>query len=583
MEATTETAVVLGEMAEYHREDAARRRRVLLAEIVGTDDLPEGSSEYRLLPEGKRGETERALRLEPIGDAGRFLESHGPSLVLARQRGVDEAIPWQAAADGVLEPLARRPQSRWVPSDTFMYQADARSHAFADELLAAYAEDGLFGGEDDTPGPQGGASDRAKAFNGAMASVKRARQPRALADVVGELMPAYLSRAERGTSTADVVVCRGEEIDAATRYLGVENGVVDLLELRLLDGPSGEARAALISKRCPTRWNGAGSHADDGLWRRLFGRMSDEVAVYYARILGAAVAGADTFFVVVYGATGGGKTTLKNAVQATLGTAYCVSLKKDSLTSRKNESGAATPDLFDRVSPMRLGFLPEAGNEHFDPEKLKLITGGETERGRALYRMNEERAVTATPVMISNEVPKGWGAEQKATVRRMYAIEVPPIHPDDHDAEMLHAYEGEGDAESLREDLLSMLIHYAHEYLAAGRTLPEPPEEVKAAMERAIVESIGPCGGWLMEHTEKTGDEFDRLIVDTLWDALRDAAREDGEYHEKDGGKPERCWDKDRQGAVKFVRSHHGLDVTKTYKVDGKVKRGWTGVRLVGC
>ena len=129
-------------------------------------------------------------------------------------------------------------------------------------------------------------------------------------------------------------------------------------------------------------------------------------------------------FVVMTGATGGGKSTLARAGQAALGPAYAGALADGAITPQRGGRGAnqATPDMETVMAPRRVAFSPEVENLRPDPTRLKALTGGDLQAWRPLYGHPRSGVPTASVWLLGNKPPQGLGLTDPAMLERVRAV-----------------------------------------------------------------------------------------------------------------------------------------------------------------
>ena len=155
-----------------------------------------------------------------------------------------------------------------------------------------------------------------RALNAVLLRLRRLAEPDTLDPIRKQAATALRRLIARGEMyPREVKTCLDTDLDDDLRYLGTKTGVVDLYTGKLL--PPAEAREHLVTWQTPVGFNPTATHPDVG---RLFAHLSEELRTWFWRALGFHLLGAPSRrFYVVEGPKGGGKSTLANALEATLG------------------------------------------------------------------------------------------------------------------------------------------------------------------------------------------------------------------------------------------------------------------------
>jgi len=178
---------------------------------------------------------------------------------------------------------------------------------------------------------------------------------------------------------------RASEIDAQARYLGVRNGVVDLMTGALLPPD----RAHRITRVAAVDYDAAAQCPlfEETLFDVMQGDM--EMVRFFQRLIGYSVSGdpVEDILVIPYGGGGNGKSTLLNSIVHPLG-AHALSAHSSSFVrdpANPGNAGLARPDLLDLIGA-RLVLVSEPPKDaELREDVIKAMAGGDKIPARALY------------------------------------------------------------------------------------------------------------------------------------------------------------------------------------------------------
>ncbi|MCY4086521.1 MAG: hypothetical protein OXG37_06455 [Actinomycetia bacterium] len=196
-------------------------------------------------------------------------------------------------------------------------------------------------------------------MNAAKRYLKDARHPKGIEKCFALLPVLVAHLKEQDELPGGLMQCEVGKLDG-TRWLGAPNGVTDLHTGQLLSVEEG--RRELVTESVPDPYVPDATHPDV---ERLTAHLPEELAGYVWDMLAYALHGQPArTFVVLAGATGGGKSTLARAVQASLGLNYAGALADGAITPQRGGRGAnqATPDMETVMPPRRVAFSPEVEN-----------------------------------------------------------------------------------------------------------------------------------------------------------------------------------------------------------------------------
>ena len=169
-----------------------------------------------------------------------------------------------------------------------------------------------------------------------------------------------------------VVRVRYEDVDRPGRYLGCDNGVVDLLEGLLL--PPNEGKRASVTLSTYIEYHEGAQHPHvDALCRYL----EPDVAEFLKALLGQGLWGTPPdITLILTGPSRGGKTTLLEAVRAAVGPLHYWTAVADVASRGGRYSGGSHTEDRRAIYTMRYCGIVEAENPTADTGKLKAMTGG---------------------------------------------------------------------------------------------------------------------------------------------------------------------------------------------------------------
>ena len=274
------------------------------------------------------------------------------------------------------------------------------------------------------------------------------------------------------------------DLDAQTRFLGAENGVIDLDTGALLNGS--EARDQLITHTVRDAYDPAARHpAVD----KLLGHLGSRERGWLLDSLGYALRGNPSRrALLIVGGGGGGKSTLLSALSACLGTGasgYAGVMGEGALSGQKNVSAGLNPEMSVFQLPKRLVVVGEE-NRLADIGRFKQITGGDEIAVRRPYEPDgQARRVSATMIQAINEdsLPS-LKLEHEATYDRIRALPYPSIRAEERDHGLRDVLINDPRA---RQALVALLVKHAV-------SNPFPPMDIPSVADKRAElrrESVG--------------------------------------------------------------------------------------------
>ena len=338
-----------------------------------------------------------------------------------------------------------------------------------------------------------------------------ARGAEAVMAVVGEAMI-------DGTQALE---CYSTALDRDGRYLGVGNGVVDLVTGELL--PPMMARTKLVTAAAPHDFKAFASQQPDAARadvERMFSHLDPEVQGFWWASLGFALRGVPgRRFLAGVGETGGGKTTLINALLNALGSQYASSVPDEAFREGRPSPGRPNPEEHVFTRPRRLAIADEAKGTALPAKLMKDRTGGGVRSIRDLYSpSHEDHDATATILLFANpETLPRLDLKEQAVGTRF--VEIP------HGAVPKWAVEAAGGLDyqfRMKNDaargacMLARLV-LASQELGDCKEPPRPPHAVRVATRERRRLEIGEIGDFAPRVVRAPGE---RLSVQSVWVAF---------------------------------------------------------------
>ena len=349
------------------------------------------------------------------------------------------------------------------------------------------------------------------------------------------------------------------QLDADLRYLGCENGVVDLHTGNLLS--AAQARKKLVTRSTGIFYSGDARHpAVDKLTAHLSNRQRE----WLLSALGYALRGyPDRTFYLLVGAPGGGKSTLLTAVRLALGQ-YTDALAEGALTQRNVNSSTAglSPEMepFTRCRIVIDSDLESSAT--LSTGRLKKLAGGDEMKWRGLHSgFGDTRRVTATMFISLNDDQLPSLTMDSGLYERLRPLPYPAVPEDQRDPGL----RAELEDPVAKEAMLALLVQYA----AKTSRAPAITDEVNQLRNQLRRESVGAgFYDWAKTALEVTRRSDDRISTTELWEGACAAAGTDSP------------WGYNRRTFVTALRSLLDLEPAKKYWINGQVANGLAGVRL---
>jgi len=360
----------------------------------------------------------------------------------------------------------------------------------------------------------------------------------------------------------ELTLAKKAELDADLRYLGCENGVVDLHTGDLLS--AAQARAKLVTRSTGVLYSSQARHpAVD----KLTAHLSDEHREWLLSAFGHALRGyPDRTLYLLVGPPGGGKSTLLTAVRLALGE-YADALAEGALTQRNVNSSIAglSPEMepFTRCRVVIDSDLESSAR--LSTGRLKKLAGGDEMKWRGLHSgFGDTRRVTATMFISLNDDQVPSLTMDSGLYERLRPLPYPAVPADQRDSGL----RAELEQPKAREAMLALLVQYAVKS-AQPPAISGAVGELRARLRR---EAVGAgFHDWATAALTVTNLPVDKVSTAAVWAAAVNAAGTDSP------------WGYNRRTFATALRSL--LDLAPTGKIwaDGKVANGWVGVRLAAA
>ena len=394
-----------------------------------------------------------------------------------------------------------------------------------------------------------------KALTATLSGINRIKRPSMVEDVRKFLRAELDDLREHGEPCTRVTECRDEKLNQNMRYIGAMNGVVDLNDGKLL--PPDQGRKALVTARTPVPFDPAAKHPGVA---RLFSHLGRDAERWWWEVLGSALRTVPKRLYAAVGEPNGGKTTLLNAINWTLGP-YARKAARGVLSGRNRQSETQlTPGLTAWFMPVRFVLIEEEKRRQIlDAGLVKDLTGGGFLSARGMRENLREGKVGATTVLFANTDSVPRLSLETEGMRDRYR-ELPYAKVQDVDPTMRDVLSANPEFQAA---LLARLVEWA------ART-PEPPvdiPEVTAATAERVREDQGEIGEFSKRFV---ADGSGTLTFSEVWSAWCLHCDEQEDAREPGGIGKRRLGNALRD----YVR---GLPALQVASVNGKRVRGWRG------
>ena len=377
---------------------------------------------------------------------------------------------------------------------------------------------------------------------------------------------------ERGSLPEALTQCMEWELDADARYLGVNNGVLDLGAEpgnELLTGMP--ARRCLVTRSTSVNYRPEAQH---DLVDALTAHLDPEDREYILDALAFSLwARPSRRIYFLCGEHNGGKSTLLAAARSSIGDTamggYGMQIQGHALMrSRFQTPNDHAGNLFG-VQNARIGTISEIpkGRESFNGPLIKQLVGGDGLNLRDVREKSSGTRPARATLFVALNPPdmERLDSTDRALNDRVYILPYPQLPEKLRDKRVVTQVQEDP---AIREAMIAMMVARC-----LGKTAPPvPPGSVLDAGMDRHVESIGPVGQWAVTHLVVTLNRRDKITTDDLIEALGQDVQTDadGLYD----GMP-------RREVLSLIRSVvDGMPAASVVTVDGRNKRGYIGVRL---
>ena len=276
-------------------------------------------------------------------------------------------------------------------------------------------------------------------------------------------------------------VVRESDINEQARYIGAGNGLLDLMESRLLTRDEVIKRGVLVSRSIPTdfRPDAPRVEAVDKLFA-TYGVAADGVMMYLGRAL---YGDPPEAMLLLYGPKNSGKSTLVGALQTVLGQGKggAQTAMSSALDAERYSNSAHNDELapFHDASIVLMEEVQDARWANYgNPAKLKRMTGGPNIWLMISRKSSQGRQAKLHGFLIAlgNNPPESIGLHDPAVQKRLRPVKVQSHKVDgkDNDPKVRAAFYENSPA---AQDLLRRMVEAAKKYPPGS---PETDDEAKA-------------------------------------------------------------------------------------------------------
>ena len=398
-----------------------------------------------------------------------------------------------------------------------------------------------------------------------LASIQNVKRPTMVEQVRKMLRGTLNELRGTGEPCSDVTECHAEEIDANMRYIGAVNGVVDLHTGK---GPLSkeEGSKLLVTVHTPVTFDPTARHSDvDKLFSHLdVGEKDKPISTWLWRVLGYHLMGSPSRrFYIVEGPSKGGKSTLANALEYTLGP--YAQRPQDSALEVVNVSAGLNPEQQKFSPPNRIALFLEIAITRTSAEGIKRKSGDDSQTQRRPHREEVTLPISATMFWFCNvgTAPR-LRLQDEALADRLRVIPYPSVPKAQQDYALIGRVKTD---DGFKRALLARLVAAAAAEMP-GKPPTEPPE-VSAATKEKVREEIGEFG----EFARRIVPGGTSLTVADVWSAWC-----------------EQCGVTEKESVAGITRSTLsrrlrdyvlGLPAAVSRKSSGKSARGWSGWKLL--
>ena len=231
-----------------------------------------------------------------------------------------------------------------------------------------------------------------------VANINRIKRPGMIDDARKFLRAELDGLRDNGGPCRDVTECRAEQLDQDMRYIGAANGVVELHTGKLLARSDG--RRALVTVSTPVPFDPAAKHTDVD---RLFAHLGPDAEQWRWSALGSAMRAVPKRLYAAVGEPNGGRTTLLNAPNWTLGPYPRKAARGVLSASNRQPETQLLPGLTAWFMPTRFVLIEEERRRQtIDAGLVKDLTGGGFLSARGMRETRREGKVGATTVLFAN-------------------------------------------------------------------------------------------------------------------------------------------------------------------------------------
>ena len=298
-----------------------------------------------------------------------------------------------------------------------------------------------------------------------------------------------------------------EQIDGDCRYVGNENGVVDLDTGDVLS--RAEGRKHLVTRSTQVVYDPNATHP---ALDEFTSHLQPDVSAFLWQFLGRALWGAPEQFLIVVGPWQSGKSTFFSMIKSALGQ-LCAPFSRDlARPERSGQKSGVTPER-EVLGLTRMAISSETKSWELDAEKLKTFTSGGADRItlQPKFQGEQEQVANATLIFLANSEPKMGQDWDRAAWGRMTAIHFPP--PKNRNDFLKSIARND---RGLAKAALARLVQEA-----VANPPPRPLEKPPAVLdfERVVrINSRTEFANFADDLLERGGPD-DRVLIKEVWEA----------------------------------------------------------------
>jgi len=303
-----------------------------------------------------------------------------------------------------------------------------------------------------------------------------------------------------------------ELLDSNLDLLGFENGVLDLTTIEFREGRPEDYISLTTGINYREFNENDNSHREvSSFLAKVLTR--DDIREYVLKVLASCLDGhnREEKFYIWTGVGANGKSKMLELMMKTFGDYYCI-MNVTAITGKRVSSNGTNSELV-QTKGKRMVVMQEPGeDEKMNIGYLKELSGGDTVKGRGLFKEPIEFKPQFKMILTCNHLPTVPSATDDGTWRRIRVAEFTsrfvenpdPNHENEFqiDRELSMRFEG------WKEAFMAMLVEYYKKYREEG--IGEPDEVMKCTRE--YQKSNDVISEYFDDRLEKADDEVIGLL-----------------------------------------------------------------------